>query len=434
MSDDCTIDSVTAWEALDSRGTPTVGCEVRLGGGGTGTAVVPSGASTGSHEAHELRDGGDRYGGKGVARAVASVVERIAPALRGADASDQEAIDRALVELDGSPDLSRLGANAVLSVSLASSIAVASQLREPLYRVLADEQAPLLPMPMVNVISGGAHAGWSMDVQDLLVVPVGAGSFAEAIEMAWRVRRAAAELVAERGLSAALVADEGGLGPALSSAREGLEILVTAIERSGLQPGSEVAIAIDVASTQLFEADGYRFGAGDTAVSSESVVATIAEWAAAFPLVSVEDPLAEDDWEGWKLASASLPGIQLLGDDLFVTNLERLRRGVEEGIANAILVKPNQNGTVSGARAVVGRARADRYATVLSARSGETEDDWLADMAVAWRTGQIKVGSTMRSERTAKWNRLLRIEAELGGEAEFAGAAALARDRGGIGS
>jgi enolase len=429
MSGDCVVDSVTAWEALDSRGTPTVGCEIRLAGGGTGTAIVPSGASTGSHEAHELRDGGDRYGGRGVTGAVRSIAREIGPALCGADALDQAAVDRLLVELDGSSDLSRLGANAVLAVSLASPIAVADQMREPLYRVLAGGERPLLPMPMVNIISGGAHAGWSMDVQDLLVVPVGAGSFGEALEWAWRVRRAAAELIAARGLPAALVADEGGLGPPLASARDGLEILVGAIERSGLAPGEDVAIAIDVAATQLADGDTYRFGE-DTVASSESVVATVAEWASSFPLVSVEDPLAEDDWAGWRSASERLSQIQLLGDDLFVTNLDRLEQGIDEGIANAILVKPNQNGTVSGARAVVTRAREAGYATVLSARSGETEDAWLADMAVAWRTGQIKVGSTTRSERTAKWNRLLRVEASLGDDAEFAGAAVLNRGTG----
>jgi enolase len=424
--DECAIESVEAWEALDSRGTPTVGCEVRLVGGGSGSVTVPSGASTGSHEAWEMRDGGERYGGRGVAGAVDSVTRRIAPALRGTDAADQTGVDGLMVEIDGTPGLSNLGANAVLAVSLACSLSVASQLRIPLYRVLAAEEAPLLPLPMVNIISGGAHAGWSMDVQDLLVVPVGAESFAQAIEWAWRVRAAAAELVAGRGLTAALVADEGGLGPTLNSARDGLEILVSAIERAGLEPRSDVAIAIDVAATQLgTEAGGYRFGGG--LADSESVVATIAEWARDFPLVSVEDPVGEDDWNGWRSASDGLAGIQLLGDDLFVTNADRLEQGSRESIANAILVKPNQNGTLSGAREVVEQARHSGYATVLSARSGETEDAWLADMSVAWRTGQIKVGSTTRSERTAKWNRLLRIEAELGDDAVFAGGDALAR-------
>ncbi len=416
-----------AWEALDSRGTPTVACEVTLEGGATGTAKVPSGASTGAHEACELRDGGERYGGKGVTAAVANVVGPLADAVVGLDAIGQEGVDEALRHADGTHGLGRLGANAVLAVSIASAIAVAAAKGKPLYRSVAGPEAkPLLPLPMVNILSGGSHAGWSLDVQDFLAVPVGAGNFAEAIEWAWRVRRTATEIVAERGLVSALIADEGGLGPSLASNREALDILVQAIERARLEPGREMAIAVDVAATQLNVDGGYRLGAESRTVTARELVAELATWVADYPIVSIEDPLAEDDWQGWKAASTDLGQTQLLGDDLFVTDRARLRRGIESGIANAVLVKPNQTGTLSSARSVVTEAHLAGYATVLSARSGDTEDSWLADFAVGWRTGQIKVGSTMRSERTAKWNRLLRIEAELGDASEFAGRSTLA--------
>ena len=423
-----TIAAVHAWEALDSRGSPTVSCEVVLAGGASGATAVPAGASTGTHEARELRDGGERYGGLGVRRAVTNVIEVLAAAVAGLDAHDQEGVDAALRAADGTSDLGRLGANAVLAVSVATALAGAAGRGEPLWRAVAapGEQA-LIPLPMVNVLSGGAHAGSAIDMQDFLAVPVGATSFAEALEWTWRVRAAAAELVRERGLVAALVADEGGLGPALGSNREALELLTRSIERSGLVPGDEVGIAIDVAATQFFQPGrGYRLSVENRTIDAAELAAELAGWAAEHPIVSIEDPLGEDDWEGWAEAGAQLGHLQLLGDDLFVTNPERLRRGIDSGIANAVLVKPNQIGTLSSAREVIGLARAAGYATVLSARSGETEDAWLADLAVGWRTGQIKVGSTTRSERTAKWNRLLRIEAELGDAAEFAGRAALA--------
>jgi enolase len=426
MSPATSIESVLAWEALDSRGNPTVAAEVRLRGGGRGSAVVPSGASTGSHEAHELRDDEARYGGRGVRRAVANVVGEIGSAVRGLDAADQAMVDRIARELDGTDDLRRLGANAVLAYSLANLIAVADQLREPLYRRLAAEHAPQLPMPMVNIVSGGMHAGWSMDVQDILVVPLGATSFAEAIEWAIRVRGTAAQLIAERNLTSALVADEGGLGPELQSVRAGLEIVTAAIERSGLMPRTDVGIAVDIAATQLVRPQGYEFGDAGTLIDSEQLLTTVAAWLHDFPIVSVEDPLGEEDWDGWARARTQLGRLQLLGDDLFATNLRRLERGISADVANAVLVKPNQNGTVSGTKEVVDRAREAGFATVLSARSGDTEDSWLADLATGWRTGQIKVGSTMRSERNAKWNRLLQIEMELGDAATFAGRAALA--------
>ena len=424
---DTTITGLLAWEALDSRGKPTVGCEVRLDGGAAGTATVPSGASTGRHEARELRDGGSRYGGHGVRQAVAHVTGDIADAVRGLDATEQEGLDRTLRELDGSPDLGRLGANAVLAVSIAAAVAGAAARRVPLYAAVADgPAAPLLPLPMVNIISGGAHSGRSIDVQDFLAVPLGAGSFAEAVEWTARVRAGTAEELTARGLPVALVADEGGLGPLLPTNRSALDVLVAGIERAGLRPGDGVGIAIDVAATQFLRDGGrYVLAAEGRELTSDELVEELADWCAAYPIVSLEDALPEDDWAGWATATRRLAGRQLLGDDLFVTNPERLQRGIADGVANAVLVKPNQIGTLSTARSVVRAAHAAGYATVLSARSGETEDDWLADLAVGWRTGQIKVGSTMRSERTAKWNRLLRIETELGDRAEYVGAAAL---------
>lgn len=417
------IVDVIAWEALDSRGNPTVACEIRLEGGASGEAIVPSGASTGTHEAAELRDGGDRFGGKGTSAAVKHVMGELRAAVHGLNAADQLAIDRALRDCDGSDRLERLGANAVLAVSVASAIAAARGADVPLYAMVLDaSEQPLLPMPMVNVISGGAHAGRSIDVQDFLVIPTGASRFAEAIEWAWRVRRSTAEVLENRGLPVALVADEGGLGPPLPSNRSALEVLAEGIERSGLRLGEDAVIAIDVAATQFFESNGtYRLQAEQRTVSSRELVEELVAWCDDFPVASIEDALAEDDWEGWVDATAALgPRTQLLGDDLFVTNRARLDRGTGSGVANAVLVKPNQIGTLSDARDVVVAAHAASYATVLSARSGETEDSWLADLAVGWRTGQIKVGSTMRSERTAKWNRLLRIEAELGASAVFA--------------
>jgi enolase len=346
--------------------------------------------------------------------------------VRGLDASDQGALDAALRDLDGTPDLGRLGANAVLSVSVAAALAAANAVGASLYEVLGT--APLLPLPMVNVVSGGAHArGAGVDIQDVLVVPLGASSFAEAIEWAWRVRRATEELASARGLTASLVADEGGLGLALPSNRAAIELVAAGIERAGLAPGDEAAIAVDVAATQLAADGGYRLATEQRGLAAAELVDELDEWCRDQPIVSIEDPLAEDDWEGWLEATRRLGSrIQLLGDDLFVTQVERLERGIGSGVANAILVKPNQCGTLSEAARAVRRAQETGYATVVSARSGDTEDAWLADLAVGWAAGQIKVGSTTRSERTAKWNRLLRIEAELGDRARFAGRAALA--------
>ena len=406
------IEHVHAWEALDSRGVPTVACVVVLDGGAEGVATVPSGASTGSHEAHELRDGGTRYAGQGVRKAVAAVNGEIARAIRSVDPADQEAIDRQLRELDGTPTLERLGANAVLAASVACALAAAAGRGLPLWRALEPDRPPLLPLPMVNILSGGAHAGRAVDIQDVLVVPLGAASFGEAMEFAARVRAATAEVMREAGHDSSLVADEGGLAARLPSNRDAVALVAAGIERSGLVPGEQAAIAVDVAATALLDGVVYRLAAEGRSVRSEELVAEVREWCDAFPIVSVEDVVGEDDSSGWRLASETLADVQLLGDDLFVTSAERVEAGIRDGVANAVLVKPNQVGTLSDARRVVELARSAGYATVLSARSGETEDAWLADLAVGWRTGQLKVGSTTRAERTTKWNRLLRIEAE----------------------
>jgi enolase len=422
------IERVLAWEALDSRGTPTVACAIWAEGGASGTATVPSGASTGTHEARERRDGGWRYAGKGVRQAVAAVNGEIAAALVGRDVTDQLAIDALLRELDGTPSLERLGANAVLAVSVASALAAADAVRRPLWRALDPDGVPLLPLPMVNVISGGAHASAMIDIQDVLVVPVGASSFGEAIEWAARVRASTARVLHSWGHNVDLVADEGGLAAPLRSNRAGVEAVTAGIEASGLEPGEEAAIAIDVAATQFFDGHGYRLASECRTVTADELIAEIRAWCDALPIVSIEDPLAEDDFEGWAVASRELGDRQLLGDDLFVTSTTRLGNGIAAGIANAVLVKPNQVGTLSDALRVVEAADAAGYATVLSARSGETEDAWLADLAVGWGIMQLKVGSTTRSERTAKWNRLLRLEAEHA-EARFAGRQALAPRR-----
>jgi enolase len=422
---DMRIERLFAWEALDSRGTPTVGCAIWVEGGASGTALVPSGASTGTHEAKELRDGGPRFGGRGVRNAVSALNGEIAAALQGCAADDQAVLDDLLRDLDGTHSLRRLGSNAILAASLASALAVADAMRQPLWRVLAPDEPPLLPMPMVNVVSGGLHAAGAIDIQDVLVVPIGASSFAQAIEWAARVRAATADVLRLHGHSVNLVADEGGLAAPLSSNRAAVEVVAAGIEASGLEPGKDVAIAVDVAATQIATDGGYCLGREGRTLTAAGLVSELRSWCDDLPIVSIEDPLAEDDWEGWVTASAELGDKQLLGDDLFVTCSERLSKGIEAAIGNAVLVKPNQVGLLSDAQRVVEMARNAGYATVLSARSGETEDAWLADLAVGWKTGQLKVGSTTRSDRNAKWNRLLRIEAE-NGDPRFAGSEALA--------
>jgi enolase len=425
-----TISGVLAWEALDSRGNPTVACEVQLSGGASGSAIAPSGASTGAHEAHELRDGGSRYGGKGVRRAVANVCDVLADAIAGLDASDQLSIDDALRAADGTTNLCRLGANAVLALSLASLKAAAAAAREPLWRFALDATQPIeLPIPMINIISGGAHAGRALDIQDVLVMPIGAEAFSQALEWVDRVRRAMAAELAELGYPTALVADEGGYGPDLPSNRSALEVVTTAIERAGFSPGNDVALALDIAASQFYDERSRRYilAAEDRKLSADEWARELAGWCSSFPVISIEDAMAEDDWDGWEVVTKAIGSTtQIVGDDLFTTNSERLQHGISRGVANAVLVKPNQIGTVSDTHALIYAAKSAGYATVISARSGETEQSWLADLSVAWRTRQIKVGSLARSERTAKWNRLLRLEAELQDGAVFAGRSGIA--------
>jgi enolase len=420
------ITDVFAWEALDSRGRPTVACRVDVKGGASGRAVVPSGASTGGHEAVELRDGGERYSGLGVLKAVAAVNGPLRESVMAMDALDRPAIDAALEELDGDPALGRYGANAALAISLAVTLAGADAQAIPLWQALDGGEEPLIPMPMVNIVSGGAHARGALDIQDVLAVPIGATSFAEAIEWISRTRAGAAADLDQRGGSSALVADEGGLAGALGSNEAALDLVVKGIERAGLRPGDDVALALDLAANQMFVDGGYRLEVESRTLDSEEWLATVTGWCEQYPICSLEDVVAEDEWEAWRSASPSLgAGRQLLGDDLFATNGERLARGIQEHVANAVLVKVNQAGTVTRAQRVVEQAHAAGYSTVVSARSGDTEDGWLADLAIGWRAQQIKVGSTMRSERTAKWNRVLEIEARAGSKARFAGAGSL---------
>lgn len=420
------ITSIRAWEALDSRGRPTVGCAVAVRNGGSGRAIVPSGASTGTHEAIELRDGGNRYGGDGVSLAVQHVNGTLAGLLHGCDVLDRVGVDKKLEETDADPRLGTIGANAALGVSLAVTIAAADATGTDLWRSLSGDCEPLLPLPMVNIISGGAHAGGAIDIQDVLAVPVGATSFRQAIEWAARVRAAAAELIPRYGGNAALLADEGGLTAPFSANEQALGLVTEAIARSGLTPADDVALAVDLAASQFLDDGRYRLRVDATSVSATELTDLIIGWCARYPIVSLEDLLGEDSWSDWQRASRLLGGSQqLVGDDLFVTDPARLQRGVDAGIANAILVKPNQAGLVSRAERVVRQAKQAGYATIVSARSGDTEDHWLADLSVGWRAGQIKVGSTHRSERAAKWNRLLEIESQAGANAHFAGRSAL---------
>lgn len=423
---DTRVASLLAYEALDSRGHPTVACVARLGDGTEAEALVAAGASTGSHEARERRDGGQRYGGRGVRDVVDTINGEVCASLIGHDAADQLAIDDHLRALDGTAALEHLGANAVLAASLACCRAAAAARRLPLWRHVAGDADPLLPLPMVNIFSGGAHAGGVVDVQDYLAIPVGAASVAESLEWVSRVRQAAADLLRLRGGNADLVADEGGLAHRFDDNTAAFGLLSESIERAGLRAGDDVGLAVDVAATQLVVGPSrYRLAKERRTLTTEEMVTEVSKWTQRFPIVSIEDPLGEDDWSGFAAITAKLPGVQIIGDDLFATSLARVERGLSEAAATAVLAKINQNGTVSGTAEVARTARAAGMAVVVSARSGETEDASIADLAVGWRTGQLKVGSLTRSERTAKWNRLLRIEAELGGAAEFAGRAAL---------
>lgn len=418
------IYSIQAREILDSRGRPTIEAEVYLENGAVGVAQVPSGASTGSFEAHELRDGdSSRYGGKGVQKAVQNVVEEIAPRLMGCDALNQEAIDRAMIDLDGSANKANLGANAILAVSLATAKAGAEALGLPLYRYLGGPLANLLPVPLMNVINGGAHADNNVDIQEFMIVPIGAPSFREALRWGAEVFSALSSVLKAQGLLTG-VGDEGGFAPNLASNQAALDLLVAAIEKAGYKPGEQVALALDVAASELYKNGQYVYdGAAHTPAEMVDYLASLV---GQYPIVSIEDGLHEDDWQHWQLLTQKLGDrVQLVGDDLFVTNPTRLQQGIDQKAGNSILIKLNQIGSLTETLQAIDLATRNSYRSVISHRSGETEDTTIADLAVAVRAGQIKTGSLCRSERVAKYNRLLRIEDELGKQAVYAGAIGL---------
>jgi enolase len=420
------IEQVIGREVLDSRGNPTVEVEILLDSGAVGRAMVPSGASTGTFEAVELRDGGDRYGGKGVTRAVANVNGEIADILEGFDALDQRGVDLALIDADGTPNKARLGANAILGVSLAIAKAAADELELPLFRYVGGSDAHVLPVPMMNVINGGVHADNSIDLQEFMIMPVGAASFSEALRWGVETYHALAGVLKARGLSTA-VGDEGGFAPDLSSNEEAVQVLVEAIESTGRVPGEEIAIAMDPASSEFYRQGAYVLAGEGRSLSSEEMVAYWVDLVDRYPIVSIEDGMAEEDWDGWAALTTALGDrVQLVGDDLFVTNQDRVRRGIEAGTANAVLIKVNQIGTLTETLGTMSLATRSAYACVMSHRSGETEDATIADLAVATNCGQIKTGAPARSDRVAKYNQLLRIEAMLGETAAFRGGEALA--------
>ncbi len=418
------IEHLRARQVLDSRGSPTIEVEVFLQDGSYGRALVPSGASTGKAEALELRDHDTKdYLGRGVRRAIANVEQAIAPEIMGMEAFDQAALDHKLLALDGTENKSRLGANAILGVSLGVARAAAASAGLPLYRYLGGVGAVELPVPMVNILSGGLHGGGNADFQDFLVIPLRAQRYSEALQDAVAIFRAMKEALKSRGVYVAGVADEGGYAPRLASNEAGFELMVEAFERAGFRPGQDAAIAVDIAASHLAERDRYRLSTEGVELSADEFVRRMETWVRQFPLISIEDALGEDDWAGWKILTSRLsPHCQLIGDDLFVTNLSRLKRGFQEKIANAILVKMNQVGTLTETLAVMELSRKHGYRAVISARSGETEDDSIADLAVATGAGQIKIGSVTRSERLAKYNRLLRLEEQLGDQAQYRGA------------
>jgi enolase len=435
---DTTIVAIDAREILDSRGNPTVEVDVVLADGSVGRAAVPSGASTGAHEAVELRDGDKaRFGGKGVRQAVANVTDRIGPELDGLDAADQGGVDRLLVELDGTPNKASLGANAILGVSLACAHAAAAAHDLPLYRYLGGVGARILPVPMFNILNGGRHAQDSTDFQEFMVMPVGLDDYAEALRAGAEIFQALRGLLHEAG-HATGQGDEGGFAPSLPSNEAAVEIILRAIERAGYRPGEQVAIALDPATTELLRDDGgrqtYRLEREGRSLESAELVELWTDWCDRYPIVSLEDGLAEDDWAGWQLLTERLGArVQLVGDDLFVTNTERIARGIAESSANAVLIKLNQIGTLTETIDAIGLARRAGWASVVSHRSGETEDTTIADLVVAMGTGQIKTGAPSRSERVAKYNRLLRIAGELGEVAQYAGRTALARSAATVG-
>ncbi len=420
-----TIEAVGAREILDSRGNPTVEVEVALDDGTLSRAAIPSGASTGAFEAVELRDGDERYGGKGVQKAVAAVLDTIGPELVGFEASEQRLVDATMIDLDATPDKSRLGANAILGVSLAVAKAAAESADLPLFRYLGGPNAYLLPVPMFNILNGGAHADSNVDVQEFMIAPIGAPIFAEALRWGAEVYHALKSVLKTRGLSTGL-GDEGGFAPNLESNRAALDLILEAIGKAGLRPGADVALAIDAAASEFYKDDAYQFeGAAKT---SDDMITYYEALIGDYPIVSLEDPLAEDDWTGWNALTAKLDdAVQIVGDDIFVTNPERIRRGIEEGSANALLVKVNQIGTLTETLDAVDLAHRHGYRCMMSHRSGETEDTTIADLVVATNCGQIKSGAPARSERVAKYNQLLRIEEELDDAARYAGAGAFPR-------
>jgi len=422
------IIDVHAREILDSRGNPTLECEVAVASGAIGRAAVPSGASTGEHEAHELRDGDKgRYGGKGVRTAVENVRSKIAPRLVGMDAADQEGLDRLMIELDGTPNKKSLGANAILGVSLAAARAAALASGTPLYRYLGGVNVRTLPVPLMNILNGGAHADSNVDIQEFMVVPWGAPTFAEALRMGAEIFHALKGVLKARGYSTG-VGDEGGFAPNLKTNREALELIAEAIAKGGYKLGPDVVLALDCAASELYKSGKYLLEGEGKTLDRAQLVELYAAWAKDFPIVSIEDGFAEDDWDGWKLLTQRLgDSVQLVGDDLFVTNVERLQRGIDQGVANAVLVKVNQIGSLTETLDCVRLAHFNGYRSIMSHRSGETEDTFIADLAVACDCGMIKTGSASRSDRTAKYNQLLRIEEELGLSAHYAGKSAFPR-------
>ena len=419
---------VFAREILDSRGNPTVEAEVHLDDFSVGIAGVPSGASTGVHEAHELRDGGDRYQGKGVLEAVKHVNNEIADKIVGFEADDQRVIDQTLIELDGTENKSKLGANAILGVSMAVAKAAAESSNLPLYRYIGGPNAHLLPVPMMNIVNGGAHADSGVDVQEFMIAPIGAETFAEALRLGAEVYHSLKSVVKSKGLSTGL-GDEGGFAPSVGSTKEALDLIVEAIKKAGLEPGKDIALALDVASSEFYKDGKYHFEGGEH--TAEEMVKVYEDLISNYPVVSIEDPLQEDDWEGYTNLTAKIGDrVQIVGDDFFVTNPARLAKGIEEKAANALLVKVNQIGTLTETFDAVDLAHRAGYRTMMSHRSGETEDTTIADLAVALGCGQIKTGAPARSERVAKYNRLLRIELELGTAAVYAGRSAFPRFKG----
>ncbi|MBV8302815.1 MAG: phosphopyruvate hydratase [Acidimicrobiia bacterium] len=425
------IEEVLGREVLDSRGNPTVEVEVHLVSGAKGRAIVPSGASTGKHEAVERRDGGDRYGGKGVLDAVDAVNGEIRDAIEGLEALDQRGVDDELISLDGTDDKGRLGANAILGTSLATAKAAADELELPLYRYVGGANAHVLPVPMMNVINGGVHADNNVDLQEFMLMPVGAASFTEGLQWCTETYHVLKGILHERGLSTA-VGDEGGFAPDLASNEDAIRILVEAIDKAGYTPGERMALALDPATSEIYRDGRYHLASENRVLDAEEFTAFWTDLVDRYPIVSIEDGMAEDDWDGWRMLTDAIGGrVQLVGDDLFVTNVDRLDRGIRSGVANAILVKVNQIGTLTETLDAIALATRSAYASVMSHRSGETEDTTIADLAVATNCGQIKTGAPARSDRVAKYNQLLRIEDDLEESAAFLGGDAIAQLRAG---